>query len=60
MSVHQSEDYGIPKEIVVVGMVGEAGVVTEEEEDMEVSNVRSRKKIHWWGRTRSRPELRHQ
>jgi hypothetical protein len=35
MSVHQSEDYGIPKEIVVVGMVGEAGAVTEEEEDME-------------------------
>ena len=46
MSVHQSEDHEIPKEIVVVGMVGEAGVVTEEEEDMEVSNVRSRKKIH--------------
>jgi hypothetical protein len=46
MSVHQSEDYGIPKEIVVVGMVGEAGVVTEEEVDMEVSSVKSRKKIH--------------
>ena len=44
MSVHQSEDYGIPKEIVVVGMVGEAGVVTEEEVDMEVSSVKSRKK----------------
>ena len=46
MSVHQSEDYGIPKEIEVVGMVREAEVVMEEEEDMEVSSVRSRKKTH--------------
>ncbi len=45
-SVHQSEDYGIPKEIEVVGMVRKAEVVMEEEEDMEVSSMRSRKKIH--------------
>ena len=64
MNVHKSEDYEIPREIVVVGVVGVAGgaeVAMEEEEDMEASSVNSRKKTHYWGKTsRSRPELRHQ
>ena len=46
MNVHQSEDYGIPKEIVVVGVAEEAEVAMEQEEDMEASSLRSQKKTH--------------